>query len=61
MASGLFTGAGADVTNPSRFVVSVVSVHNHLDLDLLTSFFPFGALSTTDERFRVEMLRRLSC
>ena len=60
MIDDFFTDAKADVINFNRFIVSVISVHNHLNFNLSTSFFLFKIFSTTDERFKIEMLRRLS-
>ena len=60
MINDLFIDAGTDVINLNRFIVSVISVHDHLDFNLLILFFSFEVFSTTDERFRIEMLRRLS-
>ena len=61
MISDLFINARTDVINFNRFVVLMINVHNHLDFNFLTLFFSFEAFSTIDERFKVEVLRRLSC
>ena len=61
MINGLFIDAKTNVINFNRFVVSMINVHDHLDFNLLTSFFSFEIFSTIDEKFRIEMLRRLSC
>ena len=61
MISDLFTDAKANVINFNCFVVLMISVYNHFNLDLLTSFFSFETFSTIDEKFKIEMLRRLFC
>ena len=61
MINDLFIDARTDVINFNRFVVLMISVHDHLDLNLLTSFFSFETFSTTDEKFKIKMFRRFSC
>ena len=60
MIDDFFTDAKADVINFNRFIVSMINVHDHLNLNFLISFFSFEMFSTTDERFKIKMLRRFS-
>ena len=60
MIDDFFINARADVINFNRFIVSVISIHDHLNFNLSTLFFSFEIFSTTDERFKIKMLRRLS-
>ena len=61
MISDFFTDAKTNIINFNRFIVSIINVHNHLDLDLLTSFFLFKIFSMIDEKFKIKMLCRLFC
>ena len=60
MINDFFIDAKTDVINFNRFVISMINVHNHFDLDFLTSFFLFEAFSTIDERLKIKMFRRFS-
>ena len=59
MISDLFIDAKANIINFNCFVISMISVYNHFDLDFLTSFFSFEIFSTIDERFKIEMFRQI--
>ena len=61
MINDLFIDAKANVINFNCFVVLIINVHDHFNFNFLTSFFLFEIFSTTDERFKIEMLRRFSC
>ena len=60
MISDLFIDAKTNVINFNCFVVSMISVHDHFNLNFLMSFFSFEVFSTIDEKFKIEMLRRFS-
>ena len=60
MINDFFTDAKTDVINFNRFIISMINVHDHLDFNLLTSFFSFKIFSTIDERFKIKIFCRLS-
>ena len=61
MINDLFINAKANVINFNRFIVSMINVYDYFNFNFLTSFFSFEIFSTIDERFKIEMFRRLSC
>ena len=59
MINDFFIDAKTNVINFNRFIVSVISVHDHLAFNFLTSFFSFETFSTIDEKFKIEVFRWL--
>ena len=59
MINNFFINAKANVINFNHFIILIINVHDHFDLDFLTSFFSFKIFSTIDERFKIKMFRRL--
>ena len=61
MINDFFIDAKTDVINFNRFIVLIINVHDHFNFNLLTSFFLFKVFSTIDEKFKIEIFRRLFC
>ena len=61
MINDLFIDAKANVINFNCFVVSMINVYDHLNFNFLILFFSFEIFSTTDNKFKVEVLHRFFC
>ena len=55
MINNFFINAKTNVINFNYFVVSIINVLNHSNLNLLTLFFSFEIFLTIDKKFKIKI------
>ena len=61
MTDDHFVDTKINIINFNRFIISIINVHNHFNINFLILFFSFKIFSTTDKKFEIEVFRRFSC